>query len=357
MTETTKPTGELTELLFRCGTLIELNVGRPTFQRKLKASDICMEAEQINEEAIYLGHKKLLPKEAMEELVTIEGRARTYLAAHSIDFPISRARFVSYKVLADVLTKLEEFQTAYQAAAQTLAINYSALREQQLAVLRNQARDFVNAKLASMSEEQRKEERPKLTDWEEAQGKLNSSLYPQESELAPLFYIHWKRFHVSTAPNDEELAVLTEQQLLASEQQMKAEIRDWTQQAMRDMHLALGQAAKQARAMFEKHGKINPKNLRPLFEAFETFSAIDFTGSSDWRKQVQEAREMYIKRDAAGNIDFEKTATMINCTSYAGTEFKALLDSVGSLAVEQTAEEAGMNAISHVGEFRRLIEI
>lgn len=337
--------------------MMDLYIGKPTFQRKLRANDILMDSENINEDAIYLGHKKLLPKAAMEDLVKLEGKARTYLTNRSIEFPLSGARFVSYPALPAVLKRLKELQELYNAAVRRLVENYTMLRDQQLSVLDKQCENLHLAKVSTMSEQQRKETATEMAEWLVKQRQTNRSLYPPVEALPKMFAFTWRMFKISALQGMEEMSTLAQDELLQSQEQMKAEIKSWAQQAVKDMHLALGQAAKQAREMFEKQDKLNPKNLKPLFEAFETFSAIDFTGSSDWREQVENARERFIQRDVSGNIDFEKTASSINGTKFAGDEFKKLLESIGSLAVEQTAQAAGLKAMSKVGEFRRLIEV
>jgi hypothetical protein len=345
-----------TEILFDKGTLMDLYVGKPTFQKKLRSSDMLLEGT-VNEDAFYLGHKKLLPREAMARLVTLEGHARTALAGRSLEFPLSGARFVYFRALPELLVRLRVLQTEWRVAVQELVATYPELKAKQLETLDKQSEDLMQAELQKLTEEQRKVRQPELRDWLEMQRLQHRRLYPQVDELPSMFHFSWRMFKVSAMEGLEEMNSLQQDELVAARDALKADLQSWVKTATADMHKALGEAAAQAKNLLEKQGKLNPKNLRPLFEAFETFNAIDFTGSSDWRKQVDSARERFIKRDSDGNINFELTSEAINGTHFATTEFKSLLNSIGSLAIAQVAEEAGKAAISRVGAFKRFVEV
>lgn len=344
-----------TEVLFDKGTLMDLYIGKPTFQKKLRSNDVLLE-KSINEDAFYLGHKKLLPKEAMARLVTLEGHARTALAGRSLEFPLSGARFVYFRALPELLVRLRALQTEWTTAVQELVNTYPALKTQQLQVLDKQSTDLMEAEVLKAPVDQQKEKRAELELWLEQQKLQHRNLYPPVTELPGMFHFSWRMFKISAMEGLEEMNTLQQEELLAAQQALKADLQSWVRTATADMHRSLGEAAAQAKSLLEKNGKLHPKNLRPLFEAFETFNAIDFTGSSDWRKQINDAREKYVYREADGSINFERTSEAIHGSTFATNEFKELLKSIGSLAVQQVADEAGKAAISK-GAFRRFVEV
>jgi hypothetical protein len=179
----------------------------------------------------------------------------------------------------------------------------------------------MEAELQKLTADQKKVRQPELKDWLEQQKLQHRKLYPGIEELPNMFHFSWRMFKVSAMEGLEEMNTLQQDELLAARNALKADLQNWVKTATADMHKALGDAAAQAKNLLEKQGKLNPKNLRPLFEAFETFNAIDFTGSSDWRKQVDSARERFIKRDEDGSINFELTSEAINGTHFATAEF------------------------------------
>lgn len=349
--------GRATEILFNRGTLLDLYIGRPTFQRKLRPSSLLL-ADVIDEAALQLGNKRLMPKKALELHVTLEGKARTALADRSLEFPISGARFVTYAALPGLLRRLQELRSQWNLATEAFLMNYLELRDQQLIVLDDQTEGLMRKQLEMLPKGDVAHRSQELLEWQDAERAATRELYPPVEEIPGSFRFTWRMFKVSALEGGTGTAgVLDPAELEQAQHQMRADLQTWVRTAIVEAHKALGETAKQARELFEKQNKLNPKNLRPLFEAFETFNAIDFTGRSDWRKQIEEAKSKFIMKDAEGNIDMEKTASAINSTSHASDEFKKLLGSIGTLAVEQTAIEAGLASLTKVGEFKRLIEV
>ena len=55
------------DALTREGVLISASVRYPRFTRRLKPEDLGLERDEVNDRLIALGHKKLLPREALAE--------------------------------------------------------------------------------------------------------------------------------------------------------------------------------------------------------------------------------------------------------------------------------------------------
>jgi hypothetical protein len=362
MTEVAVSSGEAlasqaTEILFNRGTLVDLYIGKPTFQRKLRPDSLLL-ADVIDEAALQLGNKRLMPKKALELHVTLEGKARTALSDRSLEFPISGARFVTYAALPALLKRLQDLRRQWNLATEAFLLNYLELRDQQLVVLDDQTEGLMRKQLELMPKADVAHRSAELLEWQDTERAATRKLYPPVNEVPSSFRFSWRMFKVSALEGGaDKMGFLDPEEIVRAQDQMRADLQHWVRTAIVEAHKALGDTAKQARELFEKQNKLHPKNLRPLFEAFETFNAIDFTGRSDWRKQIEEAKSKFIQRDPEGNIDMELTASVINSTSHASDEFKKLLSSIGTLAVEQTAIEAGLASLTKVGEFKRLIEV
>lgn len=349
----TDPIDNVTEMLFERGVLVDLHIGRPTFQRKLRQSDLLIEG--LDEHVLYLGHKKLLPKEALEKLITLDGKARTALADKSLAFPISGARFVRRETLSDVLRSLHEVRVEWQAAITALVTQYPEFKTKQLEQLRKQAEKLVATELQKYQAgtDVYVEKAAQLGLWLEQQGAANLAMYPPAEELFGLFPLHWRMFKVQAAGVSEMDEVAHEQFKMAQEQ-LKGDLRKWVKQAGAEMHKALGEAALNAKNLLEKNGKLDPRSLRPLFNAFETFNAVDFTGTSDFHTVIEQIKQRFGVRNLAGNMDYEQTSAAVQGSVES---FKELLTSVSNLAEEEIAAKAGMVALSKAGEFSRVIEL
>jgi hypothetical protein len=347
------PEEQIAEALFDRGILMDLYIGRPTFQKKLKADDVLLEG--IDENVLYLGHKKLLPHVATEKLVKLEGQARTALAGRSIPFPISGARFVYYQALPGVLKKLKELKDAWNGAVEDLLKEYPALKEQQLVELDKQAQALYQSELTKVGVNRATRE-AELNEWLAAQRQINRELYPDVSKVRDTFHFDWRIFKTNAPQGNEEMSTLEQEDLLKAQKQIKEDLQKWVQAASAEMHKTLGQAAANAAKLLEKNNKLDTRNLKPLFEAFENFKAVDFTGASSFHQVVENIKQRFGQKRPDGSYDMELTSKSLKDNPNGQVEFKKLLEGLSGLAVDEVAEKAGILAIE-VGGFKRMVEL
>lgn len=341
---------EIAELLFNEGTLFDLDIGRWAAIKKLKPTEVLL--DDIDEQAVYLGHKRLLPKEALKDIVRLEGKARSQLEAHSSLFPIAGARFVYLKTLSTLIDKLSSTRIQYMAAVEQLIVNYPTHKEHQLERLNKMADSLYNAKLQeALGKTDYAAKKTTLDEWLKVEKESNESKYPDVSSLQARFRFDWHIFKISQFNGDG--TTLSQEQVEEAQRRLQNELRNWIREATASMHQTLGEAALQAKNLLQKHGRLNPRSLKPLFDAFETFKAIDFTGASDMQQVIDQAKSRFgIVQN--GEINYEATAEYLS--SGGGAEFGQLLDTMSQLAVTDTAQKAGLAAISRAGRFARVIE-
>jgi len=299
----------------------------------------------VNNDALYLGHKKLLPKVATEKLVELEGRARQTLAHRSIDFPIAGARFVSYASVPALMDALTELRTEWEAQVDQLVTDYPALRAQQLTQLEIQAVALANEKLKN---DPTKVEEMKA--WLAAQLAANRTFYPQVEELKGKFSFSWRMFRISNLDGINEL---DPQEVQRAQERLRNDLREWIGSATAQIHQTLGEAAKNAKDILERNGKLTPRNIKPLFDAFESFLAVDFTGKSTFRESIETLKKGFLRQNPDGTYDLPEMAETL--TAHRHGEFGDLLAKLSTLAVEGVAREAG--ARSSAGQFGRVLDI
>jgi len=164
-------------------------------------------------------------------------------------------------------------------------------------------------------------------------------------------------FKISAADGMTALGTMEKDELLAAQKKIKDDMQKWVKEASAALHKKLGESALHAAELLKKQGKLNPKNLRPLFDAFEEFKAVDFTGSSDFHAKIEDIRKKFMAMDENGKVDFTKIAESVNATKAGMDSFNDLLGSLGTLAVDSVAEGAGISSLTKVGEFKRLVEL
>ena len=72
---------QLLDVLTREGVLISVSVRYWRATRKLNAEDLGLNPDNVTDRLISLGHKKLLPREALERFALIESRAHSLINA------------------------------------------------------------------------------------------------------------------------------------------------------------------------------------------------------------------------------------------------------------------------------------
>jgi len=346
--------GGITTILFEKGCLVNLFIGRPTGIKKLNANDMLLEG--IDDKAILLGHKKLLPKDAMNPFIQIEQQARAALAKKSLSFPVGKANFTLFKTLPSLKKSLDYHKGKWEEALNILIDSYTDLRTVQIQRLNDQAKTIAYHKLQQYTEKPNYDKKKReLETWIENQIQQNQDLFPSVSTLRQKFTFQYQLFKVSLVEGFEQMTDIEQEEFIKAKDQIESNIQKWTNETIIAIHKSLGMAAVNAKTLLEKQGKLNPKNLKPLIEAFETFSSLDFTETSTFKNTIEDIKSKYFIMDNDDSIDYQKSAVTIAYES-SKEELSQLLSTIGTLAVDQVAQTAGIQALS-VGEFRRFIEI
>lgn len=347
-------TEQVISALWSQGTLVDLDIGRSLFQKRLRDEELRLEG--INKSVIHLGNKKLLPEGALDAIKQIESSTRVYLNNHSLSFPISGARFVYYKTLKEVLDFFAKKRDEWDDAVDELIKNFEDLKNKQIVLLDEESHRIMQRSLEGLTGKTLADKTAELNAWYEEQKQNHRNLYPPTNELYKKFRFEWSLFKISAIDGMSALGELEKDELLAAQSKIKEEMQKWVKEASAALHKKLGESAAHAAELLKKQGKLNPKNLKPLFDAFEEFKAVDFTGSSDFHKKIDDLKKKFAV-ESGGQTDFGKTAEALNNTQAAMDSFKEILGSLSELAVDSVAEKAGLTSLTKVGEFKRLLDV
>lgn len=341
---------EILQVVFKKGVLFDITIGRWSALHQMKTNDLLL--EKLNRKVIYPGHKKLLPEEASFPIVHLEGKIRSFVRRNATDFPISGAVFVTFKALPKMLKGLKKLKAEYEEAAANLCESFESLKSKQVDVLDTEARKIA-VQNGLYEPTTPASDRETLKKWLKDQHAQHLGLYPEQKDLPAKYYISWRMFRVN--PLDETAATMMKEEdaefLVKQQEQLKQDLEMWVKDKAAEMHKKLGEAAKQAQQLLAENGKLNPKNLKPLFAAFEEFEAIDFAGS-DFEKAIEDVKKKYLVAAADGEPDFKTTAEAVNAST---AEFEGLLATFSELAVEEVAKKAGAVALAN-SEFKRVVE-
>jgi hypothetical protein len=133
----------LLSVLTREGVLLKVSISFWRGHKKLKPEDIGLEKKAVSDRLICLGHKRLLPKEALAGLSLIEGRAHALVEGNTFPFLNGLAHFLPNSRLAEVTNKLEDLKQEFWAAKTQFLKKYASLRESASAEWRTMAQKLV----------------------------------------------------------------------------------------------------------------------------------------------------------------------------------------------------------------------
>lgn len=339
---------ELINVIFKKGVLFDINIGKWSAQHKMTPEDLLM--DKVNDEAMHLGFKRLMPKKAVYPIVHLEGQIRSHVEKVSVPFPIAGAVFVNYKTLKYLIKRLKKYQDEFKEAADELVSHYEEYKETQLKLLDDEAEKIANSRRKNPNDPN---ERHRLSEWLKAQKALNRSLYPRKEDLPGKFYVSWRMFKVNPLEGSgTEMTDVDAEDLAMQQEVFQKDMEKWAKEQAAKVHQVLGEAAQRAKDMLEKQGKLNPKNLKPFFDALETFKSVDFSGSH-FQKAVEDIEKKYLMAGADGVVNYSAIADSVNSNKDAFTQ---LLHSIGKLAAEDVAKNAAFEALAN-SDFKRVIDL
>jgi hypothetical protein len=135
---------QLLDALTREGVLINVSVKYWRATKKLTAEDLGLDPENVETSLISLGHKKLIPPEALNAFALIEGRAHSLVEASTFPFLDGLGHFLPNTRLEEVTETLLKYEAEFLDAKVQFLGRYADVRRTALAEWRDAARKLVN---------------------------------------------------------------------------------------------------------------------------------------------------------------------------------------------------------------------
>jgi hypothetical protein len=277
------------DVLSRNGVLLSVSVRYWRAAKKLKAEDLGLDPDDITDKLISLGHKKLLPREALAQFALIESRAHALVDASTFPF-LGVAHFLPNAKLAEVTTRLSALEQEFQAAQQAFMGQYRDLRVQA-------SRDWLAAA------------RKLVSDPDRLVATIEAS-FPKPDSMGRYFQFSTHLFQVSVpdgiAQADlisaaDQREVIEARQRAAREAGVKiaqgvdgfvrdcvATLREQTAQLCEDMLAAF------------RDGKtgVHQKTLNRLVGFIDEFKQLNFVGDAELEARLSETRRTLLSRTA-----------------------------------------------------------
>ena len=279
----------LLDMLTREGVLIDVSVRYWRATKKLNAEDLGLDPESVETRLISLGHKNLIPREALQTFALIEGRAHALVESNTFPFLNGLGHFLPNARLQETTDKLAQLEREFMTEKDNFLGQYAETRDKALAEWREAAVRLVSnpAKLVETIEDS----------------------FPEARKMDRSFRFAVQLFQIQVPEKLKLGEVSLEQQqkvIQAREQavqQAAEKINQGVETFISDCVASLReQTAALCEEMLEsmKAGKsgVHQKTLNRLVKFIDEFKTLNFVGDRDLEEQLERMRQEFLGRSA-----------------------------------------------------------
>ena len=256
------------ERLFQDGVLIDLNIGFWTARRRNTPEELGLKREELKDNVVGLGTKRLIPKKMQDEWLTVISSARYAIRKNAFLFPVGDAWFLPLAMLPKVEARLLELQAEFFKFKEVLAENFATIR-----------RDMIK-------------EDPTL-----------EGQYPSKDAALGMFYFTWSAFTV-TLPKKvgkviadreavaERAAAQIEQERAAHAAQQRYEaalqrrIDEFLEDAVTTLRAKTAEICRDVAEQIVKGEVVTNRSLTRLRNYVEQFKAMNFVGDQEVEQRI-----------------------------------------------------------------------
>src|SRR5512137_90719 len=295
---------QLLQILTREGVLVKVSIRYWRGTKKLKPEDIGLKESQVSDRLISLGHKRLLPKEALSALALVEGRAHAYVENNTFPFLNGLAHFVPNPRLQEVDDKLKELETEFWSAKTAFLNQYASLRKSASAEWRTMAKKLV-------------------ADPDRLVAAIEAS-FPFPTRMDSYYGFEVQMFQISVPEKlGLDLVTMADQQEVMQARQRAAQeaqhkIRQDVESFVSDCVSALReQTAQLCSEMLESISSsetgVHQKTLNRLVRYIDQFKQMNFANDTQMDQQLERVRRELLTRTAEEYRDSSKARqTLVN---------------------------------------------
>jgi hypothetical protein len=279
----------LLSVLTREGVLIKVSVRFWRGTKKLKPEDLGLSESDVSDRLISLGHKRLLPKDALSSLALVEGRAHALVESNTFPFLSGLGHFLPNARLEDVTNKLKELESEFWAAKEEFLKRYATLRDEASEEWRHMAQKLVS-------------DPDRLVEAIEASFPLPHLMSKFFGFDTQLFQISLpERLSLDLVSAVEQQEVMEARQRAA--QEASAKIRNDVQTFIADCAASLREQTAQLcedmlHSINHSETGVHQKTLNRLVKFIDQFKQMNFVNDSAMEQQLEQVRKELLSKTA-----------------------------------------------------------
>ncbi len=313
----------LLDVLTREGVLINVTVRYWRATKKLKPEDLGLDPGQVAERWICLGHKKLLPKEALGSFALIEGRAHALIEAGTFPFLQGLSHFLPNAKLQEVTDKLNGLAGEFNQARAEFLEHYAGMRQ-----------DAVQEWLLAAQR--------LVPDPDRLVATIEASFPPSETMerffgfATQLFQIRVPEeldLRLVTVREQQEILRVREEAARVAREQIGHGVESFVSDCVGMLRQQTAQICEEMLASMQS-GKIgvHQKTLNRLIKFIDEFKKLNFVGDRQMEEALERVRREFLTHSAEGYRNNEVARVRLQ------QGLRALSETARGLAQQDTRE-------------------
>lgn len=273
----------------RRGVLVATSVRYWRGCKRLNPEDLGLDPAHVSDRLIQLGHKRLIPRDALQAFALIESRVQATVESSSFPFLGGIGRFVPNPRLGDLTDKLEKLRDEFREATLDFVAGYTPLRE--------------NA----------------MGEWREAARHMNGSAerliatieqsFPPAGDIAKRFGFETRLFQIAAPDNIrlevaegmEQLEVSEDRRRIAEDatRRLQSDLDGFIRESVASMREETARLASEVLQTIDgsEHG-VHQRTLNRLTTFIDSFRALNFAGDQQLEQTLERFRRDLLTRSA-----------------------------------------------------------
>jgi len=248
--------------LFLNGRIVKVSIGCPEFRKKLTAKDLNKKKEDVPEEIISLGQKRLIKKSALSEIKALQSKAYALIDTHSHESWIPQLRFMKDATAEKIQKELEVMKIQYLKLAKKFIEDYPALKEETL---------------------------KQFPEWAE---KLKP-FYPSAERVKKAFYFEMSGFDKWRLTIMKKEGEVLGEAKVAIEQSLMGKLNDFLKSSVLDARTQFIEQLTFVKEKLDAGEKVNAKTIQKVHDMIEEAKSKDITGDQDFFKMLEDFKKKF----------------------------------------------------------------
>jgi hypothetical protein len=257
--------------------------------KRLNPEDLGLNPDHVSERLIQLGHKRLIPRDALQAFALIESRVQSTVESSSFPFLGGIARFVPNPRLNDLTDRLDQLDKEFGEATLDFVAGYLSLRDNALAEWREAARHLNgNAEHLMATIEQS---------------------YPSNMEIRKRFAFETRLFQIAApdgirlevAEGMAEIEIADDRRRIAENatRRLHSDLDSFIRESVASLRDETAKLAGEVLATIDgSENGVHQRTLNRLSSFIDSFRSLNFAGDQQLETTLEKFRSELLTRSA-----------------------------------------------------------